>query len=367
VSAIFLGLMSGTSIDSIDAALFDFSDDKARLLGARAFDWDSRLRERLLAAARGTLLTPTQFAELDADAGQAFADAAAALIEETGLPARAIQAIGSHGQTLAHIPLGARANSLQIGDPNRIAERTGITTVADFRRRDMAAGGQGAPLAPAFHNALLRSTREDRLVLNLGGIANVTLLPADPDGAVTGFDTGPANCLLDHWISVQRGLRYDADGAWAGTGRIHPALLASLRDDPYFARPPPKSTGTQYFSGAWLDSKLAACGRIPAPDVQATLLALTVTTVRDAIATHAAGVQQVLLCGGGAHNGRLTEQLADGPFRLDSTSTFGIPPDWVEAAAFAWMAQQTIEGRAGNLPGVTGARGPRVLGAIHPA
>jgi anhydro-N-acetylmuramic acid kinase len=253
---------------------------------------------------------------------------------------------------------------MQLGDPNLIAERTGITTVADFRRRDVAAGGHGAPLLPALHAALLASPTESRAVLNLGGIANLTLLPTT--GAVRGFDTGPANALLDAWCQRHTGAAFDADGAFAARGQVDVALLEALRSDPWFALPPPKSTGREQFHLAWLDARAGGSSRRP-EDVQATLLALTAHSIADALLSAQPDTRRLLACGGGVHNPRLllaiSRQLPG--MIVESTAAHGVDPDLVEAMGFAWLARQTLAGRPGNLPSVTGARGPRVLGAIH--
>ena len=279
------------------------------------------------------------------------------------MPPDAIAALGCHGQTIRHRP--DSGYTLQLANPARLAERTGITVVADFRSRDVAAGGQGAPLVPAFHAALFGSGDRHRVVVNLGGIANVTDLP--PGGTVRGFDTGPGNTLLDAWCERHNGAPFDRDGAWAASGRVIPALLASLLADPYFALSPPKSTGRDHFNLDWLEQKV---GGSPAPaDVQRTLLELTAVTVGNAIAEHCRGAVEVLVCGGGANNVELLRELAAklGTRRLATTGSLGVPVDEVEALAFAWLARETLAGRAGNLPAVTGAVGPRVLGAVYRA
>lgn len=258
--------------------------------------------------------------------------------------------------------------SVQLGDPNRVAERTGIATVADFRRRDLAAGGQGAPLMPAFHEAVFRHPGCDTAVLNLGGIANLTLLPGEADRAVSGFDTGPANCLLDRWARRCLGRERDEDGALARRGSPDADLLEAMHSDPYFRQEPPKSTGTQHFGGAWLDRMLGSRERAP-EDVAATLTDLTAVTVRDALALADFHASRVLCCGGGAHNRFLVERLAAHlpEATVTTTDSAGVPPDWVEAMGFAWLARETLAGRPGNRPTVTGAAAPRVLGALYPA
>lgn len=364
----FIGVMSGTSMDAVDVACVDFANDRPVLVAARKTDWPDRLLQRVQAYADHAPLDASALASLDADIGEFLATAINRTLGEAGLDRAAMKAIGCHGQTVAHSPEGSPAVTLQLGDANVITERTGITTINDFRRRDMAAGGQGAPLAPAFHAAQLRTGGEDRVVLNLGGIANITLLPADQTQDVLGFDTGPANCLMDAWSQRHTGKAFDSAGSWAASGQPNESLLATLCEDPYFARPIPKSTGTQYFSSAWLDSKLATSGELTPTDVQATLLALTRDSIVAAIRIHAPGTARVLVCGGGVHNAFLMQQLGERlRISVESTAVYGIDPDWMEAMAFAWLARHTLAGQPGNLPSVTGACGPRILGAIHPA
>ncbi len=271
-------------------------------------------------------------------------------------------AAGVHGQTLRHRP--HEGWTLQLNNPARVAERSGMSVVADFRSRDVAAGGQGAPLVPAFHAALFRGNAH-RVVVNLGGIANVTDLP--PQGPVRGFDTGPGNVLLDLWHARHRNATFDRDGVWSRSGRADAALLAALLSEPYFAQVPPKSTGRDLFNAEWLDAKLSGRGIAPA-DAQATLLALTARTIADAVRTHCAPATEVLACGGGANNAALVEALARelAPRTVKTTATLGVAVEHVEALAFAWLAREALAGRPGNLPEVTGARGLRVLGAIYP-
>ncbi|PNS08899.1 anhydro-N-acetylmuramic acid kinase [Solilutibacter silvestris] len=368
---LYIGLMSGTSVDAIDAALVRFTHKDGRLhadcLHALAQPWDEPLRKRLLVLGQGIDVSPIdEFGELDHAVGAAFAIAANRLIAEAGIERAQVTAIGSHGQTLRHRPYAKHPFTLQIGDPNLVVERTGITTIGDIRRRDMAAGGHGAPLLPALHAALLHDASEDRAVLNLGGIANITLLPASGDG-VRGWDTGPANALMDIWCERHTGERYDRDGAMAAAGRVDPLLLDRLLDDPWFATPPPKSTGREHFHMRWLESRLRS-GESPA-DVQATLAELSTRTVADALNSTLPNVQRVLVCGGGVHNPVLMAKLATQlpQATVESVGHHGIDPDHVEAIGFAWLARQTMLGLPGNLPSVTGARGPRVLGAVYPA
>ncbi len=362
----YLGLISGTSADGIDAALVSFAP-RVQIHAAHTFAYPLAIRERVLELSQASArVTPDDLARLDTAIGRAFADAAEQLIARSGVARAQIAAIGSHGQTLRHNPGDALAYSMQLGDPNQIAERCAITTVADFRRRDVAAGGHGAPLMPAFHAAVLHSGDEDRAVLNLGGIANLTLLPRT--GPVRGFDTGPANGLMDAWCALHRGQPFDANGELAGSGAIDSALLAALYADPWFALPPPKSTGRDQFHLDWLRAAIGARA-IAVADVQASLCELSALSVADALRASAPATRRLLVCGGGVHNPvllrRLQAHLPD--IALASTAVFGLDPDFVEAAGFAWLARETLAGRAGNRCEVTGARGPRVLGAIYAA
>jgi anhydro-N-acetylmuramic acid kinase len=366
----FIGLMSGTSVDGIDAALVSFDQQalpRCRLVHGLSAPWQADIRQALLALGEGgDIGSLDQLGLLDAKVGIAFAEAANRLIQAAGVERGQIGAIGSHGQTVRHRPAATPSFTLQIGDANRISELTGITTVADFRRRDVAAGGQGAPLMPAFHLAMLGAADEDRAILNLGGIANLTLIPRQGD--VTGFDTGPANALLDAWCQLQLGQAYDADGSFAASGRADPELLQRLLAEPWFALPPPKSTGREQFHLDWVQTHLPAAP-LNAADVQATLLELTATTVADALLRQQPRTQRLLACGGGVRNPLLMARLAahlDG-ITVESSAMHGLDPDYMEAMGFAWLAAQTLAALPANLPSVTGARGPRILGAIHPA
>ncbi|TXH66960.1 MAG: anhydro-N-acetylmuramic acid kinase [Lysobacteraceae bacterium] len=375
-SDLFLGLISGTSVDGIDAAIACFhapedgtSRVRAELVFGRTYPWEPGLRTQLVQLGQHDQhLTLDELGELDTRIGAAFAEAAQQAIADSGVRRRAIAAIGSHGQTLRHRPLGRLHDgiwpfTLQLGDANLIAERCGIRTVADFRRRDLAAGGHGAPLLPALHASLLSSPLEDRAVLNLGGIANLTLLPVQ--GVVRGFDTGPANGLMDAWCLRHTGERFDRDGRLAASGRIDAAMLARLLGEPWFALPPPKSTGRDQFHLGWIESVLH--GDESPADVQATLLALTAHSVADALRATQPRTARVLVCGGGVHNAELMRALtlAIPGAHVESTARHGIDPDHVEAVGFAWLARQTLLGLPGNLPTVTGAAGPRVLGAVY--
>lgn len=363
----YVGVMSGTSMDAVDCALVEFAEKTPRLVTSHSIPWTPALRERLQTVAAGAPVDATDLGRLDTAVGAFIADAVTALLKHAGCRPGQVVAVGSHGQTVAHAPEGDEATTVQLGNAHVIAERTGITVVDDFRRRDIAAGGQGAPLAPAFHNAMLRSVSEDRVVLNLGGIANLTLLPADPARPIIGFDTGPANCLMDLWARQHLGRPYDDGGHWAAGANPDERLLGQLLDDPYFALPPPKSTGTQYFSRPWLQQRLDLSGPLPPETVQATLLALTATTIASAVAHHARETARVLVCGGGVNNTVLLNDLAQRLDRpVESTAGHGIEPQWMEPMAFAWLAREALAGRPGNLPSVTGATGLRVLGTVHP-
>ncbi len=359
--------MSGTSMDGVDAVLLDVAASGCRITAATHRDYSPELGAQLRAAiTRPDRVGLDELGQLDVLVGEVFAAALQQLLAEAGVRADTVRAVGSHGQTLRHQPHGDAPFTLQIGDPNVIAERSGIDVVADFRRRDIAAGGEAAPLVPAFHAAVFGAPGETRVVVNIGGIANITVLAAD--GGVTGFDTGPGNCLMDVWVQAQRGEAFDRDGALAAAGRVNAALLERLLAEPYLQRMAPKSTGRELFQATWLEAMLAGA-TLEAADVQATLCEYTARTIRDAIVS-LAGVQpgRVLVCGGGTLNPQLMQRLAAQlpGVRVASTAACGIDPMQVEAAAFAWLAHRHIERLPGNLPAVTGARGPRVLGATFP-
>ncbi len=365
-SELFIGLISGTSMDAVDALLIDFAHSPQKIVGQFSQPFPDHIRTRL---SQPDTLHVRDIGELDVELGNLFADAVLELLKLTNVPAKDIVAIGSHGQTVFHSPYGTHPFTLQIGDPNIISERTGITTVADFRRRDMAAGGQGAPLVSAFHYAMFQSSQELRAILNIGGIANLTLLPAYSGSPVTGFDTGPGNGLMDSWTMRHRQQTCDDNGIWAASGNCNTALLEQLMEDSYFSLPPPKSTGREYFSLVWLEENLSRFKLdITLADVQATLAEFTAASITHAIDAWAPDTLRILVCGGGVHNPYLMDTLRqklDGNRQLQSTLQHHIDPDWVEAAAFAWLAKQTLLGNPGNIMTVTGARRPVVLGGIY--
>lgn len=360
----YLGVMSGTSLDGLDIALVR-QEDRPTLLAHHYLPMPAALRAELLALCASG---PDELARA-ATAEQQWVELAAEgiheLLKREQLSPDDIRAIGSHGQTVRHEP--ARGFTVQIGNPALLAELTGIEVVADFRRRDVAAGGQGAPLVPAFHEALFDTQDNPCAVLNVGGFSNLSLI--EPGQEVRGFDCGPGNVLLDAWIGKVRGETFDRNGAWAASGLLNEALLLRLMSDPYFAGRGPKSTGRELFNLHWLESHLAALPPLPAADVQRTLLELTVRSITESLQQAQSDTAELLVCGGGAHNGALMQRLQAllPSCQVASTATRGVPPDWVEAMAFAWLAHCCLERIPANRPSVTGARGVRVLGAIYPA
>jgi anhydro-N-acetylmuramic acid kinase len=366
----YVGLMSGTSMDGIDAALADIeADGTFRLVATLSHPWPAELEQELRQLALPGEDEIDRLGVADAHAGEILGNAVMELLRSAGVRPEAVEAIGSHGQTVRHRPGAGHPFTLQIGDPNRLAAHTRITTITDFRRRDMAAGGQGAPLAPAFHKAVFGNGSENRVILNIGGIANLTWLPSDAHEKVLGFDTGPGNRLMDDWIARCKGERYDCDGAWASTGKVSTELLERLLTEPYFRLPAPKSTGTERFNLEWLAEFGGGLDAgLDAEDVQATLLELTAVTITDAVRSLPAA-RRLLTCGGGARNVRLMARIAERlpGIETSTTATAGIDPDWVEAAAFAWLAWRTMNRLNGNLPEVTGAREAVILGGIYPA
>jgi anhydro-N-acetylmuramic acid kinase len=362
-SDLYIGIMSGTSLDGVDAALVDLSQAAPRLVSSHFQPYPEVLKKDLLALHTSTPDELHRSLVMGNRLAREYAEATHALLKKAGVPATQVQAIGCHGQTVRHRP--EHGYSLQLNNAAKLVEMTGIHVVSDFRNRDIAAGGQGAPLVPAFHDRMLRHANIHRAILNIGGIANLTDLP--PGKNATGFDSGPGNLLMDAWISRHQGKAYDKDGAWAASGKVIPALLHRLLAEPFFAVVPPRSTGRDLFNLDWLERYLT--GNEALADVQATLLALTVDSVVAAVQHFCAGAAELYLCGGGAHNAALVAQLqrALPQCRIQRTEELGIAADWMEAIAFAWLAQQALHLRPGNLPAVTGAKHPCVLGAIYPA
>jgi len=355
-------------MDAIDAALVDFDGNPGsplKVIAASATGFAAALRDRLANLLDFEAVPLDALGQIDVELGRAFAAAANELLRTPRIDAGAVAAIGSHGQTVRHRPDLPFPYTLQIGDPNTLAELTGITVVADFRRRDVAAGGQGAPLAPLFHDQLFRSDDEDRVIANIGGIANITVLRRH--APLTGFDTGPGNRLLDAWAWRHHGVPFDRDGEWAASGKVHARLLDVLLTEPYLALPPPKSTGRELFNLPWLDARLTGL-HVPPADVQATLQEFTAVTLAAAIRDNAPAAD-VYVCGGGAHNGALLTSLGRrlAPQRVATTAALGLDPDYVEAVAFAWFARRTMAGETSSGAAVTGARGARVLGGIYRA
>ena len=361
---LYLGLMSGTSLDGLDIALIEQSE-KTTLLATHYLPMPEELRAELLALCAPGQDELARAAMAEQHWVRLAAQGIQTLLQQQELSPTSIRAIGSHGQTIRHEP--ARGFTIQIGNPALLAELTGISVVSDFRRRDVAAGGQGAPLVPAFHESLFAEQRSYRAVLNVGGFSNLSLLA--PDQPVRGFDCGPGNVLMDAWIQRQRGDSYDRDGAWAASGRVQPVLLEALLGDPFFNTQGPKSTGRELFNLDWLDQHLGKRLRYAEADVQATLLELTAISISKALLGAQSETEELLVCGGGAHNHTLMTRLAAllPGCAVNSTQLHGVPADWVEAMAFAWLAHCCLEGIPANRPSVTGASGLRVLGAIYPA
>lgn len=364
---LYIGLMSGTSADGMDGALVDIDNGGFRLLATRSRPFRPEIKEAVEATIR--LFPDVSRAELerlDRSLAAEFAELALELCQAAG-PGPGVTAIGSHGQTIYHGPGDDPPVTIQIGDPQSIADRTGITTVGDFRANDLEAGGQGAPLAPGFHNAMFRDAQTDRLVVNIGGIANVTSLPSDPAAPVLGFDTGPGNTLMDLWCRLHTGAPYDEGGRWAARGRADPRFVDALLADPYFSLPAPKSTGREYFHLDWVRRRYPASEEADPADIQAGLLEVTAQNIaRSAEDLHPYGRYELYVCGGGARNPVLMRRLAEiagGP--VTSTETLGLSPEWVEACAFAWLTYRRIHGLPGNLPSVTGAGREVLLGEIH--
>lgn len=369
MSEFYIGLMSGTSLDGIDAGLIEFKNNQIHPLAFEYLPFTHATRKSIQNLTRSDSILLTEYGVIDTLLGALFAQACNNLLANTNISKSEIIAIGCHGQTIYHLSDTAAAFSLQIGDPNIVAEKTGITTVADFRRRDIAVGGKGAPLAPAFHQAFFKQkfdlSQQNISIINIGGIANITYLS---NTQAIGFDIGPGNALIDCWSQTHLDAAYDKGGAWARKGLVNAELVEYLKQDKYFSLVPPKSTGKEYFSPAWLNKKLKHFPDCNANDIQASLCQLTAETIAEAMMQYATHSHQTLICGGGIHNEYLIELIQNGiAHPVDSTAKFGIDPDHVEAMAFAWLARQTINNLPGNLMGATGAKSPAILGGIYPS
>ncbi len=372
--------MSGTSLDGIDAALVDFKNNKVRLIEFEYLSFPEEIQNTIQRLSKPDgLISLKEYGAMDTRLGYLFAETANHLLAKANIPASSVKAIGSHGLTIYHAPGSPRPVrseipqsvgnrfpfSLQIGDPNIIVEQTGITTVADFRRRDIAACGQGAPLVPAFHQAVFQHPAEHRCIVNIGGIANITVLPKHQSAKIIGFDTGPGNTLMDLWIKLHRNLPYDKNGAWSKSGKIDHGLVDLLKQDTYFNTAPPKSTGKEYFSLPWIYQYFDAFSH-KAEDIEASLCFLTAITICDAIKKYAPTTERLLICGGGIHNEYLLELIQQNiECPVESTERYGLHPDHVEAIAFAWLARQTLNNLPGNLKEVTGALNSVILGGIY--
>jgi anhydro-N-acetylmuramic acid kinase len=366
--SLYIGVMSGTSLDGIDIAVVDINNNQISLIAAETYPFEASLHKDLLKLINNGQTQLQQLGQIDMALGHAYSESILQLLHETHIEAADICAIGCHGQTIYHAPEVAYPFSMQIGNGSVIAELTGITTVTDFRQRDMVLGGQGAPLVPAFHEAIFHNSEEDRVIANIGGIGNITILPADTNSPVIGFDTGPGNVLMDQWYQQHHKSMYDENGQWARDGQVDHDLFQLLMADPFFTQPIPKSTGREYFNLNWLTNKLVELDKpIRAESVQKTLLQVTAFSISESIKQYAEKTKKVFVCGGGAHNEVLMQALRDElpAIQVENTADLGLAPDWVEACAFAWLGMQTINHQAGNLPAVTGASKPTILGATY--
>lgn len=362
----YIGILSGTSMDAIDIAAVNFDQELPEVICSISVELPTAYKTSCLQIINSGSCTVESLGQLDHWIGKLFADAILKLLDnnKSKINSNDIVAIGSHGQTIWHAPNNPQPFTMQIGDPNIIAVQTGITTVADVRRADIAAGGQGAPLAPAFHQAVFANPQEDRCILNIGGMSNISILK---NNTIMGFDTGPGNCLMDNWAKQHFNLDYDRNGEIALTGKINTQLLQACLAENFFAQPAPKSTGRELFNDAWLKTKIQASKQedLPPQDVLATLLELTAITITEAIKSYSLSIPKVFVCGGGAKNSALRARLSDLlEQNIQTTATLGIDPDWMEAALFAWVAKQTIEGIPIPLNSITGSQQPVVLGGI---
>ena len=362
---LFIGLISGTSIDGVDCALIAFENNELELVATHFEETTTSLKESILKLTTGIDISLNLFGKTHVAVGKAFANAVLNLLKKTDINSEDITAIGSHGQTVWHSPSGESPFTIQIGDPNTIAQHTGITTVADFRQRDIVLGGQGAPLAPLLHKELFFHSQVDRAIINIGGMANLTALPKD--GKCFAYDTGPGNVLMDHWVNKHKEKRYDLDGNWGASGKRNTNLLNCLLEEPYFKLKPPKSTGRELFNERWLNNKLQEYGKTIEPnDLQATLSFFTAKSIANALKDFCSN-SEVYICGGGTHNKLLMQNIKDlvPDSLISTTQKLGVDPDWVEAITFAWLAKQTLEGKTVSTCEFTGALKPAILGGIY--
>ncbi len=363
---LYIGLMSGTSMDGIDAVLVDFSEPQPKLLASHTQAWPASLQQALIKARDIPDSELDSLAPLDLETAEIFAEASLNLLKKTAHQTKDIAAIGNHGQTIRHRPDIENPFSLQIGNAKKLAELTRINVISDFRTADIKAGGQGAPLVPAFHQAIFQSKTKNRVIVNIGGIANITVLAKDTTQDIIGFDCGPGNTLMDAWVTKQRQQSYDVDGKFAAEGKTNVQILATLLMDDYFQLPAPKSTGFEYFNLHWLGNNTdnnKNNNEINPADMQSTLCDLTATSIIRAINQYAPNTDEIYICGGGAHNKELMRRLQNlikSP--ITTTETLGVHPNWVEAMAFSWLAYQHNNDQTGNLPSVTGAKKAVKLG-----
>jgi len=370
MSELYVGLMSGTSMDGIDAALVEFNNHAIKLVASHSHAIPLELKEKLHHLSHNSdHASIDMLGEADTELGKLFADATLELLKKSAIDSSSISAIGSHGQTIRHRPDLTQRFTLQIADPNQISYLTGITTIADFRRKDMAAKGEGAPLAPTFHRQVFYHPDENRAVLNIGGISNLTFLPKDNTEHCFGFDCGPGNGLMDAWVQLHKQKPCDYAGEWAASSEPDLALTSQLMLDDFIHLAPPKSTGKEHYHLAWLNQQLAQSAPVSADVVQASLCQFTSDSIIHAVNHYLPEIDRLIVCGGGVHNTHLMQKLQNGlgNIKVESSALHGVQPDWVEAIAFAWLARQTQLGQTGNLPGVTGAERELILGAIYPA
>lgn len=368
-STLYIGLISGTSMDAVDCALVDFQNGTPNLVDFINLEIPAKLKSSILGLCGDGQNQVQTLGSVDVELGQLFAQASLDILHNNQLSSKQITAIGSHGQTVRHQPPQTDSSilpfTLQLGDPNTIAARTGITTIADFRRKDMAIGGQGAPLVPAFHREIFSSNEHDRFILNIGGISNLTLLIKN-DKSVSGFDTGPGNVLLDAWIQKNKNLAFDKNGDWGASGKVNSALLSKLLDDNYFQQSPPKSTGREYFNLHWLESRLLEFNNLPTEDIQATLVEFTTTSICDSILPLLSS-GELIVCGGGARNGEIISSLKAklSNYIVTTSTEQGLDGDSVEAIAFAWLAKQAMERKTIDYTEITGASHPIIMGGVY--